>query len=119
MCTEKASRVFLLYSCKLIATPGVTGLAVGKCNLRLSLPTLDPAHQPHPGEHLRQGEGQGEVVGDIVIATCTKLVFEMPPLQGTRAPLTRRVGGYCALVKARRGGDGGGCRPLVPPRSTG
>jgi hypothetical protein len=75
MYTEKASRVFLIESCKLIDHPGVTGHAVGKSSLRLYLPTLDPAHQPHPGEHLRQGEGQGEVVGDIVIATCTKLMF--------------------------------------------
>src|SRR5258708_28310123 len=115
--TEQASRVFLLYSCKLIDNSGVTGHTVGKSSLRLSLPTLDPAQQPHPGEHLRHGEGQGEVVGDIVIATCPKLVFETPALQGTRAPLTRRVDGSAALVQPNPGGDGDGGRPLLLPRS--
>jgi len=35
--------------------------------LRLELPALDSAQQPRPSEDLRQGEGQGEGVGDIVI----------------------------------------------------
>ncbi len=43
--------------------------AIGRDHvLQLYLPTLDLAQQPHPGEDLRQGEGQGEVVGDVVIA---------------------------------------------------
>src|SRR5215469_1153248 len=87
-------------------------------HLRLYLPTLDPAHQPHPGEHLRHGEGQGEVVGDIVIASCTQLLFQAFPLQGTHAPFTQDVGGGAALVQPSPGGDGDGGRSLVLPRST-
>jgi hypothetical protein len=49
--------------------------------LELYLPTLYPAHHPHPGEDLRHREGQGELVGDVVIATSTQLVFETPPVQ--------------------------------------
>src|SRR5215472_7656112 len=105
-------------SCQLLDYPGVTGFAVGKSSLRLYLPTLDPAQKPHPGKHLRHGERQGEEVGDIVITTWTKFLFETPPLQGTHAPLTQGAGGSAALVQASRGGDGDGSHPLVPSRST-
>src|SRR6266699_2849730 len=109
----------LIESCKLIDHPGVTGFAVGKSSLRLFLPTLDPAQQPHPGKHLRQGERQGEDVGNIVITTWTKFLFETPPLQGTHAPLPQGDGGSATLVQPSRGGDGDGGRPLVPPRPNG
>ena len=71
----------ILSSCKLIDHPDVTGHAVGKSSLRLYLPTLDLAHQPHPGQDLRHGAGQGEVVRDIVIAACATLLFQTPPFQ--------------------------------------
>src|SRR5215469_12200335 len=80
-CQHWCAPFHLLASCQLIDHPGATGHAVGKSSLRLSLPTLDPAQQPHPGEHLRQGTGQGEVVRDIVIAPCPKLKLQPSPLQ--------------------------------------
>src|SRR5215469_4290587 len=98
--TAKAARVFLRASCHLIDHPAGTGQAVGKSSLRLSLPTLDPAHQPHPGEHLRQGAGQGEVVGDIVIAPCIKLQLQPSPLQSTHACCTQAVS-FCAVLLHR------------------
>ncbi len=97
--------------------PPLCGLSSATNRLRLYLPTLDPAQQPRPGEDLRQGERQGEVVGDIVIATGTTLLFETPPLQQTHAPLTQDMGSSTALVQPSPGRDGDGGRPLVLPRS--
>ena len=104
-CQHWCAAFRLLSSCKSIDHPGVTVHAVGKSSLRLYLPPLDPAHQPHPGEHLRQGEGQGEVVGDIVIAPCTKLKLQPSPRKSTHTPWIKGVGCSAALDQLGLGGD--------------
>src|SRR5215469_565345 len=87
--------------CKPRGNLGVTAGAVGENALRLDLLTMDLGQQPHPGQHLRQADRQGEAVGDIMIATRATLEIEPSALQSTRACCTQAVS--CGAVLLHRG----------------
>src|SRR5215472_14137149 len=71
----------------------------------LSLPTRDSGQQPHPGKDLWHRGGQGEAVGQIMIAPWTQLELQPPSLQCIHPSWIQDVARSAVLDHLGRGGD--------------
>jgi hypothetical protein len=72
--------------------------------LWLYFPTLYAGEQSHPGTDLRPRAGEGEDVGEIVIAPCSPFCFFPTPLQNMHALLDQGVCSRAALIARAVGG---------------